>query len=57
MTKRAKEHKKLVEVTKSMKASKKACQKFGMNYKENPYCLGLHGNYAREIYPCLKYVK
>jgi hypothetical protein len=28
-----------------------------MNYKENPYCLGLHGNYAKEIYPCLKYVK
>ena len=57
MTKRAKEHKKLVKVTKGMKASKKACQKFGMNYKENPYCLGLHGNYAKEIYPCLKYVK
>ena len=57
MTNRALEHKKLVEATKSMKASKKACQKLGMNYKENPYCLGLHGNYAREIYPCLKYVK
>ena len=38
MAKRAKEHKKLVKVTKGMKASKKACQKFGMNYKENPYC-------------------
>jgi len=57
MTKRAKEHKKLVEVNKSMKASKKACQRLGMNYKESPYCLGLNGNYARELYPCLKYVK
>ena len=57
MTKRAKEHKKLVKVLEGMKASKKACQKWGMNYKESPYCLGLSNNYAKELYPCLKYVK
>ena len=57
MKKRAEEHKQLVEVSKSMKASKKACQKYGMDYKQNPYCLGIHGNYARELYSCLKYIK
>jgi len=57
MKKRAIEHKKLVSCEKSMKASKKGCQRLGENYKESPYCLGLHNNYAEKLYPDLKWVK
>lgn len=57
MGRRSKEHKKLVYAQISSKKSKRACQKWGMNYKESPYCLFEHDNYARTLYPCLRYVK
>jgi hypothetical protein len=50
------DHKELVMFQKKLKNSKRWCQKFGLNYKENPYCIGVKGNYARELYPHLKYV-
>ena len=51
-----KNHKKLVAFEKSIKASKKACQKWGIDYKRNPYCIGIKGNYAKELLN-FKYVR
>lgn len=53
---RRRDHKKLVIFQEKSKKSKRGCQKFGLNYKENPYCIGVKGNYARKLYPHLKYV-
>lgn len=55
--KRCKKHKRQTEFEKGIKSSKRACNKWGINYKENPYCVGIPNNRAKEIYPCLKYVK
>lgn len=57
MNKRNKQHKKQVEFEKGIKAAKRACQRWEINYKENPYCLGVPGNHTKDIYPCLKHVK
>lgn len=56
MTKRARKHRELVRFEKSIKTSKKGCQKFGEDYKLNPYCVGVHGNHAEDLYPCLRYL-
>ena len=57
MKKSIKRHSELVKYHRNMKASKKSCQRLGINYKENPYCIGLNNNYAKELYPCLRYIK
>ena len=55
MTKRAEEHRKLVELRKGDKIIKKACQQAGLDYKgkDSFYCLGL----PWDFHPYIKYVK
>lgn len=53
---RREEHKKLVYVEKILKKSKRACDKWGIDYKTSPHCVGLHGNIYAQIDPNMKYV-
>lgn len=39
------------------KHAKRACERWGLDYKKNPYCIGMLGNNSEIFYPCLKYVK
>lgn len=57
MTKRARKHKELVKIQKMQKHAKRACERWGLDYKKNPYCIGVLGNNSEIFYPCLKYVK
>jgi hypothetical protein len=42
---------------KTSKRAKRACMKLSEDYKLNPYCLLENENHAKDLYPCLRYLK